>query len=369
MNAVNVEMPPELALDAVPSDSGAPSQPPPEAPQEAPSASPDVSPVGSQEGQQPSDTPQPVEAPSATKSAPESSKTKEPPLVEIFDFADATRDQIVARLKHDVGGLLSHKALSHYCPIAILDPHTSISTYELDQIYQGLEKRNPKRDKDVLLLLLSRGGSIEPAYQISKLCKSFAHEKFIVCAPRQAKSAATLICLGADEVHMGPLSQLGPIDPQIDGMPALGVAHAIDTLAATAARYPNSAEMLARYLQAKLSVPQIGYFERVAESAVQYAERLLAAKAALLPKPPSVVAKELVHEYKDHGFVIDVDEARSHLGKSWIITDSPLAAFAETFYSMMNVYGMFLRPDRKIALIGSLHPEDLGRTLYLILRD
>jgi hypothetical protein len=315
----------------------------------------------------PSSSSQPSISPESSPAteSPASSKNAEPPLIELYQLAESNREQIVARLKHDVGLVTAHPGLAQYCLLAILDTHTSISTYELDLVYQGLQKRNPKRDKDVLLLLQSGGGNIEPAYQISKLCKSFAREKFIVCAPRQAKSAATLICLGADEIHMGPLSQLGPIDPQIEGMPALGVAHAIDTLAATAARYPKSADMLARYLQAKLSVQQIGYFERIAESAVQYAERLLVNKASKLPDAPGVIAKELVHEYKDHGFVIDVDEAREHLGSSWIITDSPLASFAETFYTMLHVYGMFLRPDRKIALIGSLHPEDLPRTLYL----
>ena len=94
-----------------------------------------------------------------------------------------------------------------------------------------------------MLLLLSRGGSIEPAYQISKLCKSFASSRFIAVVPRHAKSAATLIALGADQIHMGPLGQLGPIDPQIDGLPALGVSQALKTLASVAQEFPGSAEM------------------------------------------------------------------------------------------------------------------------------
>jgi Serine dehydrogenase proteinase len=45
---------------------------------------------------------------------------------------------------------------------------------------------------------------------------------------------ATLIAIGADEIHMGPLGQLGPIDPQIGGLPALGVSRALKTIASVA---------------------------------------------------------------------------------------------------------------------------------------
>ena len=40
------------------------------------------------------------------------------------------------------------------------------------------------------------------------------------------------------------------------------------------------------------------------------------------------IANDLVYEYKDHGFVIDIEEARDHMGSSWIISDSPEIAFA-----------------------------------------
>lgn len=83
----------------------------------------------------------------------------------------------------------------------------------MDQIYKSLEKDDKK---DNLLILFSNGGSVEPAYLISKCCKEYS-KKFIVAIPRKAKSATTLIALGADEIYMVQMSQLGPIDPQIGG--------------------------------------------------------------------------------------------------------------------------------------------------------
>jgi len=114
---------------------------------------------------------------------------------------------------------------------------------------------------------------------MSKLCKQFANKKLVVAVPRMAKSAATLMCLGADEIHMGPLGELGPIDTQLGGLPALGVRDALRTIASLSQDFPGSSSMWAQYLQRAVSVQQIGYYDRITQSTQQYAERLLANKA------------------------------------------------------------------------------------------
>jgi len=194
-----------------------------------------------------------------------------------------------------------------------------------------------------------------PAYQISKICRVFARNRFIVAVPRQAKSAATLIALGADEIHMGPLGQLGPIDPQLGGLPALGVSQALRTIASVAEQHPGSADMFARYLQRALTVEQIGYCDRISESAVQYAVRLLSTKPQLASKAASI-AKELVHEYKDHGFVIDIEEARMHLGADWIKDGTAEVGAAERIYSLLETVNLFLDvgQSKRIFVMGSV---------------
>ena len=208
-----------------------------------------------------------------------------------------------------------------------------------------------------MLVLRSGGGQITPAYQIAKILKSLSRDKFIVGVPREAKSAATLIALGADEIHMGLLGELGPIDPQIDNLPALGVKRALETLTSLA-QSPGSSEMLASYLSKTVRIDQIGYYERVAESAVQYAERLLRSKPALANRA-NEIAKILVYEYKDHGFVIDSDEATNEplgLG-SMIVTGSSVAAFCESIHEALEQANLFLwanRPRRRLQIIGDL---------------
>jgi hypothetical protein len=90
-----------------------------------------------------------------------------------------------------------------------------------------------------------------------------------------------------------------------------------------------------------LTVEQIGYCDRISESAVQYAERLLSTKPNLVSRAPAI-AKELVHEYKAHGFVIDLAEARAHLGDEWIKTGTPELQAAEEIYGLFEMVNFFL---------------------------
>lgn len=271
----------------------------------------------------------------------------------------AKNEEIKKRFAREIESILAICKVDSYCVLALFEPDDSIDSYDLDKIFDALSKLNPQHTRDVLLLLLSRGGSIEPAYQISKLCKSFAREKFVAVVPRHAKSAATLIALGADEIHMGPLGQLGPIDPQLGSLPALGVSQALKTIASVSQEYPGSAEMFARYLQMALTVEQIGYCDRISESAVQYAVRLLSTKSELSTRAEPV-ARDLVYGYKDHGFVIDIEEAKMHLGDSWFRSDTAELAAAEAIYSRFEAvnFSLGMAKGKRMILSGGIALPD-----------
>jgi hypothetical protein len=64
------------------------------------------------------------------------------------------------------------------------------------------------------LMLNSSGGFGEVAEKIIEMCREHCSREFRVIVPNYAKSAATMIGLGADVIVMGYLSELGPIDPQ-----------------------------------------------------------------------------------------------------------------------------------------------------------
>ena len=209
-----------------------------------------------------------------------------------------------------------------------LDQSNQLGEEHADRVYSALSKF--KKEGDILLILGSRGGRIEPAYLISKNCKATSKNKFVAVIPRRAKSAATLISLGADEIHMGAMSELGPIDPQLGHIPALSLTNALQTIAKLVTEFPGSANMFSSYLQAQLNLGMLGYFERINESATQYASRLLQGKTLGKNQNPQSLANHLVNHYKDHSFVIDKDEALDLFGSHILKVNSKEYLLANT---------------------------------------
>ena len=66
---------------------------------------------------------------------------------------------------------------------------------------------------DLHLLLYSPGGDGETAVRLVRAAQARCQE-FTVIVPDVAKSAGTLLAMGAHHVLMAPISDLGPIDPQ-----------------------------------------------------------------------------------------------------------------------------------------------------------
>lgn len=67
----------------------------------------------------------------------------------------------------------------------------------------------------LMVVLNCPGGDGMAAERIVNICRTFGNNHFSVIVPKMAKSAATMVCLGADEIIMSSTSELGPIDPQI----------------------------------------------------------------------------------------------------------------------------------------------------------
>jgi hypothetical protein len=84
--------------------------------------------------------------------------------------------------------------------------------------------------KEFHLLLRSPGGDGEVAIRLARMAQASC-SRFVVVVPDIAKSAATILGLGADEIVMGPPSDLGPIDPQVF-VPDRGYVSAKEVIAA-----------------------------------------------------------------------------------------------------------------------------------------
>lgn len=72
----------------------------------------------------------------------------------------------------------------------------------------------PPEQTRIDMIILSGGGYPHPAYQMINIVRSKC-KKLKAIVPLYAKSAATLMTLGADEIIMGAQSELGPLDMQM----------------------------------------------------------------------------------------------------------------------------------------------------------
>ncbi len=64
------------------------------------------------------------------------------------------------------------------------------------------------------LVLATNGGNPAAARRLALLLHGYT-DRLTVLVAHRARSAGTLLCLGAHEIVLGPLAELGPLDPQI----------------------------------------------------------------------------------------------------------------------------------------------------------
>ena len=69
-------------------------------------------------------------------------------------------------------------------------------------------------NEDVAFLIKSSGGDIEVALRIVNIIRTY-NKKATALVPLESASSATLIALGFDEIQMGPLAYLSPIDSSL----------------------------------------------------------------------------------------------------------------------------------------------------------
>ncbi|MGQ0775166.1 MAG: hypothetical protein ACT4NY_12225 [Pseudonocardiales bacterium] len=93
--------------------------------------------------------------------------------------------------------------------VVLIDQITQDSVTLFAELLNGLD-----RAQDLHLLLVSPGGDGGVAVRLARMAQAACRE-LVVIVPELAKSAATLLALGAHSIVMGPTSDLGQIDPQI----------------------------------------------------------------------------------------------------------------------------------------------------------
>lgn len=97
----------------------------------------------------------------------------------------------------------------------------SIRNEDVRRLYEVIE---PYKNIPFDLLIETAGGETDATEGIVSLLQKHS-PGFRAIVPLRAKSNGTLICLAADEIVMGPTSELGPIEPSVEYVPVSILRH------------------------------------------------------------------------------------------------------------------------------------------------
>ena len=174
----------------------------------------------------------------------------------------------------------------------------------------------------IYFMINSPGGDPNTAEKMIVMCRERFPDEFNVIIPNFAKSAATMIALGADKIFMGYLAELGPIDPQLSGpIPGQGSIPArsfIDGLNEIRRRINEDGDPVQMYLPMlnQIKPEVLAICQRAIDDSQAFAEKWLSQG---MLKNDLKQAKDVAtwlskgEKYKSHGKVIDFQEAHDVL--------------------------------------------------------
>lgn len=196
--------------------------------------------------------------------------------------------------------------------VVMIDQILPESVTYFAELIHGLDS-----DRDLHLLLCSPGGDGETAVRLARMAQA-ACERFVVLVPESAKSAATILALGAHEIVMGPTSDLGPIDPQVL-VPERGFVGAKDLIAAVdravdeVDKRPNTYTLHAAMLGG-IDATSVQFarsaLSRTADLARQAISSNPSRNSRAVQKLFGLIKEPLIELPHTHGAVVGADEAK-----------------------------------------------------------
>jgi hypothetical protein len=212
------------------------------------------------------------------------------------------------------------------------DSHSEINDDLVDALIASSAELKGKK---IAVLLDSPGGYAKSAFLVARTLRTFCGG-FTVIIPDRAKSAATLLAVGSEEIVLSQHGELGPLDAQIfetereTPMSALDEVQALERLHTfwlesvdramvmlvgrtgkkVETLLPMVLESVGNMMRPLLEGIDVVHYTQMSRSlkvGEEYAKRLLSRVSA----DPEKTARNLVHGYPDHGFSIDLSEAKS----------------------------------------------------------
>ena len=242
-------------------------------------------------------------SPSMTRRAP--TKT---PMYEAINAPRYHRQELIKKIETDYGRRL-------ICYVS-----GRSATIDRDDTAGFMELlHNIAPEEDIDLLLHTRGGDVDAAEKLLALVQAtVGGHQLRVIIPEFAKSAGTLMVLGADSLLMSDSSELGTIDPQIwadDGqgnMVCHSVLSYIDTYAAYAdALRKNPDDPVSRLMLNKIDPVTLQTYTAIRERARNFAENQLKRKGRNFSAITSALLD--TKRWPSHGQMIGWHDAKHEL--------------------------------------------------------
>jgi hypothetical protein len=199
----------------------------------------------------------------------------------------------------------------------------------------------PTPEETINVILDSTGGSLDSAFRTALYLSKYA-ETLNIYVPRKAKSASTLIAVGANNLFMSPFGELGPLDTQIrdprnpmDYISALDCYQSVDYVREFGfSTLAQALKQLAAVTQGKLLLTDsldaaaqfaigsitpmlsqtrsldFGAWGRSLKMGERYAQILISRASEIDQGRAEKIASRLVYGYTHHFFPIDITEAR-----------------------------------------------------------
>jgi Serine dehydrogenase proteinase len=233
-----------------------------------------------------------------------------------------------------VGALEKRRNSRIFCVIHTGDaPH--ICQPEMRALLRNRDEFTGLRKLEILIH--SPGGHADKAYRMARYFRAHCRE-LNVLIPKIAKSAATILCLNADNIFMGEFAELGPIDAQMrdevekgqDFFSPLDEFKAVQFLREYSSDILDYLSFVLEHrgmsvkqalhesmhgvigimnpLYSHVDPSKLGSYRQVLAEGEEYAKRLL--KLTMDEDEAAELARHLVWDYPAHDFVIDREEAK-----------------------------------------------------------
>jgi hypothetical protein len=209
-----------------------------------------------------------------------------------------------------------NKALGGTLVTYFNNPRGSVCHDDVVALYELLEKIGPQ--KKIYLFIKSSGGNGQASLRLVNLLRQYCDE-MIAVAPLECASAATMIALGANEIHMGPMAYLTPVDTSLTH--ALSpidrdndrVSVSLDELTRVVrlweAQKSDSSENPYQELFKHVHPLVIGAVDRAESLSIMLCKELLAYHIKE-DEEAAKIASALNEKYPSHGYPILFEEAK-----------------------------------------------------------